>query len=36
LMMATMTTFCCYPYKIPTFAFEKRDVGATGRIPKRS
>jgi hypothetical protein len=37
LMTATMTTtFCCYPSRIPTSAFGKRDVGATGRIPKRS
>jgi hypothetical protein len=36
LMMVTTTTFCCCPSRIPTSAFGKRDVGATGRIPKRS
>jgi hypothetical protein len=36
-MMATATTtFLCCPTRIPTSAFEKRDVGATSRIPKRS
>jgi hypothetical protein len=29
LMTATMTTFRCCPSRIPTSAFEKRDVGAT-------
>jgi hypothetical protein len=33
---ATMTTFRCCPSGIPTSAFGKRDVGAIGRIPKRS
>jgi hypothetical protein len=33
---ATTTTFHCCPSRIPTFPFGKRDVGATGRIPKRS
>jgi hypothetical protein len=37
LMTATtMTTFRCCPSRIPTSAFGKRDIGATGRIPKRS
>jgi hypothetical protein len=29
-------TFHCCPSRIPTSAFGQRDVGATGRIPKRS
>jgi hypothetical protein len=36
LLTATTTTFRCCPSRIPTSAFGKRDVGATGRIPKRS
>jgi hypothetical protein len=36
LMTATTTTFRCCPSRIPTSAFGKRDVGATGRIQKRS
>jgi hypothetical protein len=37
LMTATTTTFrCCPSSRIPTSAFGKRDVGAMGRIPKRS
>jgi hypothetical protein len=34
--LMTATTFRCYPSKIPTYAFGKRDVGSTGRIQKRS
>jgi hypothetical protein len=36
LMTATTTTFHYCPSRIPTSAFGKRDVGATGQIPKRS
>jgi hypothetical protein len=36
LMTATMMTFRYCPSRIPTSAFGKRDVGAMGRIPKRS
>jgi hypothetical protein len=37
LMTATTKiTFRCCPSRIPTSASEKRDVGATGWIPKRS
>jgi hypothetical protein len=36
LMMAMMTTFRCYPSRIPTSAFGKHDVGSMGRIQKRS
>jgi hypothetical protein len=36
LMTVTTTTFCCCPSRIPTSSFGQRDVGATGRIPKRS
>jgi hypothetical protein len=35
-MTATTMRFCCYPSRIPTSALGQRDVGATGRIPKRS
>jgi hypothetical protein len=35
-LMTAATTFCCCPSRIPTSAFGKRDVGAMGRIPKRS
>jgi hypothetical protein len=36
LMTATtMIPFRCFPSRIPTSAFEKWDVGAKGRIPKR-
>jgi hypothetical protein len=34
--MTAMTTFHCYPSRIPTSTFGQWDVGATGRIPKRS
>jgi hypothetical protein len=36
LMTVTTTTFRYCPSRIPTSAFGKRGVGATGRIPKRS
>jgi hypothetical protein len=36
LMTVTTMTFRCCPSRIPTSAFGQRDVGATGRIPKRS
>jgi hypothetical protein len=36
LMMAMTTTFRFCPSRIPTSAFGQRDVGTTGRIPKRS
>jgi hypothetical protein len=34
--MTTMMTLRCCPSRIPACAFGQRDVGATGRIPKRS
>jgi hypothetical protein len=36
LMKTAMMTFHCCLSRIPTFAFGQRDVGAAGRIPKRS